>query len=167
MRRALVTVAGVLGLAVGCSCAAASAKTVTNKRTKRSFTEAVVGAQISTSGARFENVYRVKRSPDLGGAMIEDGQLGGSTYPVSGTASTISFFRDGDRTTRETFTLNAPNTSGIGTITGKGTCTNGTNFHKVETCTYTFKGTFDIFTHVTKITMAGTDTRPSSAPWHG
>lgn len=167
MRKALLTAVGMLGLAVGGSCLPASAATVKGKRVERPFTETVVGAQISTSGGRFENVYRVKRSPDLGGAMIQDGSLGGTTYPVTGTDSTISFFRDGDRTTRDTFTLNAPNTAGIGTITGKGTCTNGTNFHKFETCTYTFKGTYDIFTNVRQITMTGTDTRKSSAPWHG
>ena len=167
MRTALLTAVGVLGLVVGGSGLPASAATVKGKRTERTFTETLVGAQISTSGGRFENVYRVKRSPDLGGAMIQDGSLGGSTYPVTGTDSTISFFRDGDRTTRDTFTLNPPNTAGIGTLTGKGSCTNGTNFHKSETCTYTFKGTFDIFTHVTQMTITGTDTRASSAPWHG
>jgi hypothetical protein len=167
MRRAAwITVVGILGLAVVGSSAWASAATVKG-RTERRFTETLVGAQISTAGGRFENVYRIKRSPDLGGAMIQDGELGGSTYPVTGTDSTISFFRDGDRTTRDTFTLNAPNTAGVGTITGRGTCTNGTNFHKFETCTFTFTGTYDLFTHVSKITMTGTDTRKSSAPWHG
>jgi hypothetical protein len=156
----------MFGLAVGGSCLPASAATVTGKRTQRTFTESIVGAQISTAGGRFENVYRIKHSPDLGGAMIQDGELHGSTYPVTGTDSTISFFRDGDRTTRETFVLNAPNTTGISTITGKGICTNGTNFHKSETCTYTFRGTYNIFTHVSQITITGTDTRKSSAPWH-
>jgi hypothetical protein len=165
-RAALVTAVGILGLGLGVSWPAAAA-TPKGKRTERSFTEALVGAQISTTGARFENVWRVKRSPDLGGAMIQDGELHGSTYPVIGTDTTISFFRNGDRTTRDTFTMNAPDINGIGTITGKGICTNGTNFHKFETCTYTLKGTFDVFTHVSQITLTGTDTRPSSAPWHG
>jgi hypothetical protein len=167
MRKAWLMAVGILALAVGGSSLQASAATVKGKRTERPFTETVVGAQISTSGGRFENVYRIKRSPDLGGAMIQDGELHGSIYPVTGTDSTISFFRNGDRTTRDTFTLNAPNTAGIGTITGKGICTNGTNFHKSETCTYSLRGTYDIFTHVSDFTMTGTDTRNSSAPWHG
>jgi hypothetical protein len=166
MRKTLLTAVGMLGLAVGGSCMPASAATVKGKRIERAFTETLVGAQISTTGGRFENVYRVKHSPDLGGAMIQDGSLGGSVYPVTGTDSTISFFRDGDRTSRDTFTLSAPNTAGIGAITGKGTCTNGTNFHKFETCTYTYKGTYNIFTRVSQITLTGTDTRASSAPWH-
>jgi hypothetical protein len=167
MRKAWLTAVAILGLAVAGSCLPASAAPVKGKSVQRSFTETLVGSQISTTGPRFENVYRIKRSPDLGGAMIQDGTLHGSTYPVTATDRTISFFRDGDRTAPQTFTLSAPNTSGIGTITGKGTCTNGTNFHKFETCTYTFKGTYDIFTHVSEITMAGTDTRSSTAPWHG
>jgi hypothetical protein len=167
MRKAWLTAVGILGLAVGGAGLQASAATIKGKRTERTFTEVVVGAQISATGPRFENVYRIKRSPDLGGAMIQDGELHGTTYPVTGTDSTISFFRNGDRTSRETFTLQSPNTAGVGTISGHGICTNGTNFHKVETCTYTFKGKYNIFTHVSQITMTGTDTRKSSAPWHG
>ena len=166
-RAALVTAVGILGLALGGVSLPAGAATTKGKRVQRSFTETLVGAQISTTGPRFENVWRIKHSPDLGGAMIQDGELHGSVYPITGTDSTISFFRNGDRTSRNTFTMSVPNVNGVGTIDGHGICTNGTNFHKTETCTYTFKGTFNIFTKVSEITISGTDTRKSSAPWHG
>jgi hypothetical protein len=165
-RAALLTAAGILGLAGAGWSLPAAAKTTQGKRVQRPFTEDLTGALISTKGGKFEDVFRVKKSPDLGGAMIRDGELHGSTYPVTGSDSTISFFRDGDRTTRDTFTLGAPDVNGVGPISGKGICTNGTHFHKFETCTYTFKGTFNVFTRVTSITMTGTDTRKASAPWH-
>jgi hypothetical protein len=159
--------AGIIGLALGACGLPASAATVKGKRTERNFTEIVVGARISTSsGSRFEDVYRVKRSPDGGGGVIQDGQLEGSTFPVNGHDGTITFFRDGARTTKDTFTLGVPGIDGIGTITGKGICTGGTGFHKFETCTYTFRGTYDLNTSVTRITMTGTDTRASKAPFH-
>jgi hypothetical protein len=166
MRKALVTTVGIIGLAVGGSCLSASAATVKGKRTERNFTEVAVGARISTSASRFENVYRVKQSPDGGGGVIQDGQLEGSTFPVNGLDGTITFFRDGARTTKDTFTLGVPGTDGIGAIAGKGICTGGTGFHKFETCTYTFKGTYDLNTSVTRITMTGTDTRAGNAPFH-
>jgi hypothetical protein len=169
MRRTWITGVGLVGLAVGGSTLAgvASAAVAKGKSVQRPFTEVVVGARISSgSGSRFENVGRVKRSPDGGGAVIQDGQQAGGTFPVSGQDGTITFFRDGARTTRETFTLGVPNTNGIGTITGKGICTGGTGFHKVETCTYTFAGTYDLVTSVTQVTIHGTDARPSTAPFH-
>jgi hypothetical protein len=168
MRRIWITAVGLVGLAVaGSNLAGVAAAAVgKGKPVQRPFTEVLVGARISTSGSSFENVARVKRSPDGGGAVIEDGRLAGGTFPVSGQDGTITFFRDGARTARETFTLGVPNTLGIGTITGKGTCTGGTDFHKVETCTYTFAGTYDLVTSVTRVTIHGTDTRPSTAPFH-
>jgi hypothetical protein len=168
MRKALVTTAGVIGLAVGGSClSAATAATVKGKRVERNFTEVVSGVRLSTSaGRRFEDVYRVKHSPDGGGAVIQDGQLDGSTYPVSGHDGTISFFRNGARTTRDTFTLGVPDIDGIGSVSGKGICTGGTGFHKFETCTYTFKGSYDATTGLMAFTMIGTDTRAAKAPFH-
>lgn len=165
MRRALVT--AIMGLALGAWCiSTAAAAAVKGKRTQRNFTEVVVGARLSTSGARFENVYRVKSSPDGGGAVIQDGALDGTTYPVNAHDGAITFFRDGARTTKDTFTLGVPNTSGIGTITGKGMCTGGLGFHKTESCTYTIKGSYDLATSVVKLKMTGTDTRAASAPFH-
>jgi hypothetical protein len=167
MRKPLITAVGIIGLAIGTSCLSASAATVKGKRTERSFTEVAVGARISSSaGRRFEDVYRVKQSPDGGGAVIQDGQLDGSTYPVGGHDGTISFFRNGARTTKDTFTLGAPNTDGIGPVAGKGICTGGTGFHKFETCTYTFKGSYSLTTGMMAITMTGTDTRAAGAPFH-
>ena len=167
MRKTLVVTVGIIGLAVSGSGLSASAATVKGKRVERNFTEVVVGARLSTSvGRRFEDVYRVKRSPDGGGGVIQDGQLDGSTYPVNGHDGTISFFRNGARTTRDTFTLGVPDTNGIGSVTGKGICTGGTGFHKFETCTYTLRGSYSLTTGMMAMTMTGTDTRAASAPFH-
>lgn len=126
---------------------------------KRGFTAVVVGAQISANGNRFESVYRVIRSPDGGGAAIQDGVLLGSTYPVTGNDTMKLFFADGVQHMSDTFTRGAPHTDGIGDITGKGTCTTGSGLHKGETCTYTISGTYDLQTGVTKLRVRGTLTR--------
>jgi hypothetical protein len=126
---------------------------------KRNFTAVAVGAQISTNGNRFEDVYRVKRSPDGGGAAIQDGVLLGSSYPVTVTDTMKLFYADGTQRTSDTLTLGPPHTDGVGAITGKGTCTTGTGMHQGETCTYTVTGTYDLNTGVTALRFAGTFTR--------
>jgi hypothetical protein len=126
---------------------------------KRAFTAVVVGARLSTSGNRFENVYRVIRSPDGGGAAIQDGVLLGSTYPVTGNDNMKLFYTDGVQRVSDTFTLAAPHTDGVGAITGKGTCTTGSGMHQGEKCTYAITGTYDLNTGVTMLHFAGTFTR--------
>jgi hypothetical protein len=131
---------------------------------KRAFTAVVVGARLSSDGNRFENVYRVKRSPDGGGAAIQDGVLLGSTYPVTGNDNMTLFYADGVQQLSDAFTLAAPHTDGVGAITGKGTCTTGNGTHQGETCTYTITGTYDLTTGVTMLRFAGTFTRHTIAP---
>jgi hypothetical protein len=126
---------------------------------KRSFSAVLVGAQISTNGNRFETVYRVIRSPDGGGAAIQDGVLLGTTYPVTGNDTMRLYYADGVQHVSDTFSRGAPRTDGIGAITGKGTCTTGSGLHKGQTCTYTITGSYDLNTGVTKLRFAGTFTR--------
>ena len=157
MRRASIiglTVTAVAALGVSGVAAAAG-----KAPHKRSFTAVAVGAQISASGNRFETVYRVIRSPDGGGAGIQDGVLLGSTYPVTGNDAMKVFYADGVQRMSDTFTRSAPHTDGIGAITGKGTCTTGSGIHDGEKCTYTITGTYDLNTGVTKLRFAGTFTR--------
>ncbi len=157
MRRASIIGAVALAvLGVGASGAASAAG---QARHKRSFQAIVAGAQVSTNGNRFENVYRVIRSPDGGGAAIQDGVLLGSTYPVTGNDTMKLFFADGVQRVSDTFTREAPHTDGIGAISGKGTCTTGSGLHKGETCRFTITGTYDLNTGVTKLRLAGTLTR--------
>jgi hypothetical protein len=158
MRRAVVATAGLIGLitATGLSAYAVAAP---GTRTKRAFSEVNVGAMISMNGQRFESVYRVKRSPDGGGAAVQDGTVAGTTFPAGGADTVKTYFADGMRLTKDTFTLGPPHTDGVGAITGSGKCVGGTRVHKSETCTYTFAGTYDLRTSVVKVTLTGTDTR--------
>ncbi|MDQ2894152.1 MAG: hypothetical protein M3Y09_00650 [Actinomycetota bacterium] len=157
MRRALVMALGTIGFLVG-SCGSAAAVTVPKARTKP-FSEVEAGVTLSSTGLRFEDVYRVKRSPDGEGAAVRDGIYGGSTFPVSGTDTVTSNYKDGRQTASETFTLGIPRLDGVGTITGHGRCTGGTNQHQLEKCSYTLKGTYDLRTSVFNITLSGTDSR--------
>jgi hypothetical protein len=157
MRRA--SFIGVAAIAAAGMSAAGVALAAGKAPHKRSFTAVAVGAQISANGNRFEAVYRVIRSPDGGGAAIQDGVLLGSTYPVTGNDTMKLFFADGVQHMSDTFTRGTPHTDGIGDITGKGTCTTGSGLHKGETCTYTISGTYDLQTGVTKLRLSGTLTR--------
>jgi hypothetical protein len=154
-RTSIIGVAVTAAVAVGVSGAAAAGK----PRHKRSFTAVAVGAQISANGNRFETVYRVIRSPDGGGAGMQDGVLLGSTYPVTGNDAMKLFYADGVQRTSDTFTRGTPRTDGIGEISGKGTCTTGSGLHRGEKCTYTITGSYDLNTGVTKLRFAGTFTR--------
>ena len=135
-------------------------------RHKHPFTAVAVGAQLSTNGNRFEHVFRVIRSPDGGGAAIQDGVLLGTTYPVTGNDTMKLFYADGVQRTSDTFTLGVPRTDGVGAITGKGTCTTGTGRHQGETCNYTITGTYDLSTGVTALHYAGTFTRSAAMAQH-
>jgi hypothetical protein len=157
MRRALVMAVGTIALVI-VSCASAAAATVPKPKTKH-FSEVEAGVLLSSSGLRFEDVYRIKRSPDGEGAAIRDGVFAGTTFPVSGTDTVTSNYKDGRQTATETFTLGTPQLDGIGAFTGRGRCTGGTDVHQLEKCSYTFKGTYDLVTSVFKITVSGTDTR--------
>jgi hypothetical protein len=162
MRRAsFIGVAVAAAVGVGLPVVGQAAGKAPHKpaRHKRSFTAIAVGAQISTNGNRFETVYRVIKSPDGGGAGMQDGVLLGGTYPVSGNDTMKLYYADGVQRMSDSFTRAAPHTDGIGEVTGKGTCTTGSGLHKGETCTYTITGTYDLTTGVTKLRFAGTFTR--------
>ncbi|HEY5427609.1 MAG TPA: hypothetical protein VIK04_00720 [Solirubrobacteraceae bacterium] len=155
---AITTTAGLAAAGIGAG-AAAAAKPAHDK----SFSTIAVGAMISSSGNRFEKVYRIKRSPDGGGGAIQDGNLGGTVFPVTGHDTMELFFRNGLQMTADTFTLGAPGLDGVGSITGTGKCTTGTGLHKGERCSYKITGTYDLDTSVTMLRLAGTFTRAANA----
>ena len=161
MRNAWVLAVGTIGLLIG-SCPPAGAVTVPKLRTKP-FSEVEAGVMLSTGGLRFEDVYRIKRSPDGEGAAVRDGVFGGTTFPVSGTDTVTSNYKDGRQTASETFVLGVPQLDGIGAIAGHGRCTGGTNQHQLEKCSYAFRGTYELKTGVYVITLSGTDSRVTSA----
>jgi hypothetical protein len=160
MRIARLTAIAILGLLGGAvlPASAGAAKAIN----KRQFTEVLVGARVSTAGVRYEDVFRVKSSPDGGGAAIEDAALKGTSYPAAAQDRLIAFFRNGAQTTSDTFTLGTPSTDGIGAITGSGTCIFGSVSHLNETCTFTIKGNYDLNTSVVNLTLSGTYSRPAT-----
>jgi len=126
--------------------------------TKHAFTATLTGAQISSQGTSFETVYKDVSSLDGTGAGIQDGTLAGTAFPVSGKASFTGYFANGVEKTADTFKLGAPNASGISAITGSGKCAGGTGVHKSRKCAYTFTGTYNTKTTLTKVKITGTYT---------
>ena len=130
---------------------------------KRPFVAIEVGNRLSTTGPRYEDLYRVLKSPFGEGSVVRDSTLTGTTFPASGTDIAKTFDRGGRTFAHETFALGTPNTDGLGPITGNGTCRSGTGTHFGETCTYTMKGTYDLITGITRLTLTGTYTLGSRA----
>jgi hypothetical protein len=160
MRKALTAVTATIGLALAPGIWAGTAAAAKPAHDK-SFSTIAVGAMISSSGNRFEKVYRIIRSPDGGGGAIQDGTLGGTVFPVAGHDTMELFFRDGLQMTADTFTLGPPGIDGVGA--GAGRCTTGTGMHQGEKCSYKITGTYDLDTSVTMLRLTGTFTRAASA----
>jgi hypothetical protein len=160
MRKALIAGAATIGLgaAPGVLAVAPVAWAASKPRT-RPFSTVAVGAMISTTGNRFEKVYRIKRSPDGEGGAIQDGELNGSSFPVAGRDTMELFFKNGLQMTTDTLTLGPPQLDGVGAVTGSGKCTTGTGAHKGEKCAYKITGNYDLQTTVTDLTLTGTFTR--------
>jgi hypothetical protein len=154
MRRSLVLSLSAIGSAAALALPVAASAAPTT----RSFTEVEAGTRLSTNGNKYEDVYKVKSSPDGLGTVIRDSILTGDTFPASGTDHAITNFADGRLQATESFTLGVPHVDGVGTITGTGTCTKGSLVHRLETCNYKFAGTYDLLTGFTQITLKGTET---------
>jgi hypothetical protein len=173
MRRTAMAVGGAMALAaVGAGPALAAGSHGDAKKKQpakhkpapvpKGFTSVQTGVRLSTSGNAFEDTYKVKQSPFGEGTVIRDANFAASTFPASGSDTAKTYDRGGRTFAHETFTLGTPNVDGIGPISGKGTCTSGTGTHHGETCTYTIKGTYDLITGITSMTLTGTYTLHST-----
>src|ERR1700722_18324683 len=154
MRRAFVVSLSMVGSAVALALPAAASAAPTTK----SFTEIEAGTRLSTNGNKYEDVYKVKSSPDGLGTVIRDSVLTGDTFPATGTDLAITNYADGRLQAKESFTLVVPHVDGVGAIAGTGTCIKGSLVHRLETCNYTFAGTYDLLTGITQIRRRGTET---------
>jgi hypothetical protein len=154
MRRALVLSLSTIGSAAALALPAVASAAPTT----RNFTEVESGTRLSTNGNKYEDVYKVKSSPDGLGTVIRDSVLTGDTFPASGTDTAITDFADGRLQATESFTLGVPHVDGVGTITGTGKCTRGSLGHRLETCSYKFSGTYDLLTGITQLKLKGTET---------
>ena len=156
MRRGLVMAAGTVAVVLATTASALAVSQPRAKGVVRHFSQTEAGSRLSATGLRYEDVYRIKRSPDGQGTTIRDAVLKGTVFPVSGTATATSYFRDGRLNAIESFTLGPPHIDGIGPITGTGRCIGGTEVHQKETCSYTLKGSYDLQTGITLLTLKGT-----------
>jgi hypothetical protein len=172
MRKAIMRMV-TWGLMAALVCATvASAATTTSVKKKKGpapkehhFITVQDGSRLSTTGNRFEDVFRIKRSPFGEGAVIRDAVVSGTNFPVSGADTAITYDHGGRTVAHESFTLGTPDANGYGTITGKGTCERraGTGLHLDESCTYTFKGNYDLITGQVNMALTGTYTTSPKA----
>lgn len=156
MGKRAIGLAGVLGLVVAVGVAGSGFAASQHKRT---LTDTAVGAAIILHGTSFQTVYKQTTNLDGNGASVQTGTTSGTAFPLSGTDTDIAYYANGVSKTADKFKLSAPNAQGISTIAGSGKCVGGTGIHQHEKCSYTFTGTYDIKTTVTKVKATGTDSR--------
>ncbi len=150
----MVGVAGTIAfiIAVGLVSSAGAAK---NK--KRSFTETVISASITSDGS--EGVSKVTDSVDGQGAGVTTTTVTGGTYPIRGSDKSTDYFANGVQRSTDAFTLTKPDANGISKITARGRCTGGTGVHRHLKCTFTFSGTVDTKPGgISKVRVTGTYT---------
>ncbi len=98
-------------------------------------------------------VYAIKNSVDGEGATV-------STLDTNaGTIDSTRYTAGGVLTGNETFTLGAPDASGMVPVSGSGKCTGGKSAFKNNKCSYTFTGTLNPQTTVVTFQITGTFTR--------
>jgi len=156
MRRMWIVAAVTMG--IGMVPGASAARAASAPRTKH-FTTIAVGATISNNHNRFEDAYRIKQSPDGGGAGFQDGQVVGTRFPATVHDIFKAFYRNGLQIYSETLTEVPPHTNSVGSITGNGSCAGGTGVHAAERCSYSVTGTYDLISGVTELRRSGTFTR--------
>ena len=159
---AVAAVAAAFGLVavLGNAGAAATAK-------KRTFHTTTLGAHISTHGNLFESASKITgdvyggtaAALDIGKVSAVPPNSSSSAFPLTGSSTTTGYYRNGTIKTKSTFKLFAPNAQGISVIKGSGNCVSGTGAYKHGTCKFTFNGTFDLKTTITKLKTTGTTTQ--------
>jgi hypothetical protein len=73
-----------------------------------------------------------------------------------GTDTAIIYTANGTASSKDVFTLGKPNKAGVVTIKGHGHFTRGTGRYAGITGHYTFTGTFNSKTTITKVSLSGT-----------
>ena len=118
------------------------------------YTATATCAQISETGSTLEIVCAGSSSVDGDGAAVATITLNST----SGTATSVGYFADGVRRSKETFTV-ATDPSGMTTLTGSGTCTEGTGVYRHARCSYALTGTTNSKSNISSSKEVGTVTR--------
>ena len=154
-RRSLAAAVGAIGLVAVVGVPASS---LASKPNRHAYSETLLGKAIIVRGASFTNVYKVESSVNGTGAAVQLGKVIGHLAPLAGSSTTTIYFASGVSITTETFLLLPTANATIFRISGHGNCADGTRVHKTERCSYTFKGTLDTKTTLTKVKVTGTTT---------
>jgi len=113
-----------------------------------------------SNGTSFENAWKVTDSIHGTGAGWNQGSNSSTTLPLTGHASGAEYFADGVKRFKETYTIGAPNASGIAVLTGSGHCiAGGTGAFKDRQCKFAEMGTVDVNTGIFDVKLTGTYTR--------
>ena len=138
------------------------ASSVARKPNRHTYSETLLGKVINARGTSFENAFKVESSVNGSGAAVQVGKIIGHLAPLAGSilsgSTTTGYYANGVSITKETFLLLPTANGSIFTIKGHGKCVGGTRVHKTERCSYTFKGTLDNKTTLTKVKVTRTTT---------
>jgi hypothetical protein len=143
MRRALLTIIAIAGMAVPAIAVAAGKRHV-------HFTSKVVGAGISAN----QSAFKIHDSVFGDGAGVQTVKVNGS----GGTDTEITYYGNATARSKGTFTLGTPDANGVATLTGSGHDIGGTGKAASLKSTYKYSGTFNTKTGVFKVKLTGTYT---------
>src|SRR5262249_43732245 len=122
------------------------------------FTENVIAVAINKDGS--QSVAKIQDSVDGPGAGTTTTASSSTSFPITGTDTSIGYFADGVQRSTDAFTIYKPNANGISRYTAHGKCTGGTGIHKTVRCTFTETGTVDTNPGgVARIKVVGTYTK--------
>lgn len=159
--RRMLQVVGIAVAVLVTNAGAAGAALASQKPRTVHYTATAACAQISQTGSTIVIVC-AGGSLKIGG-VTPKGVDGATVATITlngnhGTSTTIGYFTNGVRRSKETFTV-ATDSTGMATLTGSGTCTGGTGFWKHAKCSYTLTGTTNLKTLVSTSMEVGTITR--------
>jgi hypothetical protein len=143
MRRALIALVAIAGLSIPVVASAAGKRHI-------KFTDKIVGNSIGGTQAAF----KVHDTHFGNGAGVQTVKLSG----LNGTDSEVTYYGNASLKSKGSFTVGAPDASGIATITGSGHDVSGTGKAKGVSSSYTYAGTLNTKTGVFTVTLKGTYT---------
>jgi hypothetical protein len=154
-RHRALQVVGVAVTVLIVTAGAARTALASQKPSTIQYTATATCAQISETGSTLEIVCAGSSSVDGDGAAVATITLNGT----SGTATSVGYFADGVRRSKETFTVARDASGTTTTPTGSGTCTGGTGIYRHARCSYALTGTTNSKSNVSSSKEVGTVTR--------
>jgi hypothetical protein len=153
LRKVITGATAAVGMVLAFGLTTGASLASTTKARHVTFT--FLGASVSST----ENVYDVRGSGFRGAAiqLVKLNSTATAQGATGGTDTATAYDGKGTTVSKDSFTLSAPDTNGIVTITGSGHFVHGTGKYAHVSGHYTFVGTDNTKTNVINVKATGTE----------